>query len=81
MGAPTASVLRLARGITGPVSIFAGAGSPNNSASPDVQFSGVGSIYLQTDAPDTTHTLWVCTGGGKPAVNNGASTISTWTNK
>ncbi len=67
------------------VYIFSGAGDPNllvtvtNSGAIN---AGVGSLWLRTDAPDTTHALYVCTTAGKVQGPNGEPAVAgVWTPK
>ena len=58
---------------SGRVGILVGIGDPNNSATPDVQIAGAGSLFLQTDAG----TLWVCSVSGVTNPN-GPTQPATW---
>jgi hypothetical protein len=63
------------------VLILVGKGDPNSSATVDVQNAGVGSLYLRTDGPDTTHCLYVCTTAGIPKTVTANGVPATWTAK
>ena len=56
------------------VRILAGAGDPNVASTDDkngsIQSAGIGSLFLRSDAPDSTHALFTKT-----------SLPNTWTNK
>ena len=65
------------------VYIFSGVGDPN--LQPTVTNSGrvnagVGSLWLRTDAPDSSHAVYVCVSAGVPPNAQGSPAIAgVWT--
>jgi hypothetical protein len=66
--------------------IYYGVGDPNVEAAPSappfvkqINNAAVGSLYLRTDGPDSTHCLYVCTGTQQMAASG--DTIAQWTAK
>lgn len=62
----------------GPVRLLVGSGDPNLSATDngngDIATAGIGSLYMRTDAVDSTHQLYIKTAFA-------ATAPGTWTNK
>jgi len=81
MSQVTPGGLMLAPGIY----IFSGPGDPNNQAAvtnSGLVNAGVGSLWLRTDAPDSTHALYVCTVAGSPPNAQGSAAVAgAWTPK